>query len=57
MEIDLRRATAVLDSLTVHSVRKADDQTLQKFFRLTDHWHEVAATEHARRADAKNPAK
>jgi hypothetical protein len=25
--------------------------------RLTDHWHEVAATEHARRADAKNPAK
>jgi hypothetical protein len=57
MEIDLRRATAVLDSVTVHSVRKADDQTLQKFFRLTDHWHEVAATEHARRADAKNPAK
>ena len=57
MENDLRTATAALDGLTVQAVRIADDQTLQKFYHLTDHWHDVAAAEHARRADAQKPIK
>ena len=57
MENDLCTATAALDSLTVQAVRMADEQTLQKFYHLTDHWHDVAAAEHARRADPKKPIK
>jgi hypothetical protein len=57
MENDLRTAIVALDSLTLQAVRMADNQTLQKFYHLTDHWHDVAAAEHARRADAKKPIK
>ena len=57
MENDLSTAIAALDSLTLRGVRMADDQTLQKFYHLTDHWHDVAAAEHPRRADAKKRIK
>jgi hypothetical protein len=50
---ELKSATAALNRLTLRAVQNADDQTLQKFYQLTLHWHEVAAPEHANRADSK----
>ncbi len=50
---ELKSATAALDRLTLRAVQSADDPTLQKFYQLTRHWHEVAASEHAKRAGSR----
>jgi hypothetical protein len=57
MDDHLRSAIAALERLTVLAIRQPDDQALRKFHYLTDHWHEIAASEHERRADAKKVVK
>jgi hypothetical protein len=57
MDDQLRSAIAALERLTVRAIRQADDQTLRRFHYLTDHWHEIAASEHERRADARKVVK
>jgi hypothetical protein len=50
---DLQRAIEALEVLTITSVTGADDTSLYKLYRLTQHWHELAAHERRERQGGK----
>jgi hypothetical protein len=48
----LAAVSAVLDQLTLETLKASDKAALKKFHALVHHWAELAADELARRADA-----